>query len=867
MHLQSGTRLGAYEIVSPLGAGGMGEVYRARDTRLDRTVALKVLPARFGGKSDLRERFEREARVVSNLNHPNICALYDVGQQDGVAYFVMEYIEGQSLADRIGKGPLPLDQALRIAAAIGDALAKAHRHGIVHRDLKPGNVMLTKSGAKLLDFGLARTASSRPVVMPDEATVAGSTPLTAEGTILGTLQYMSPEQLEGGEIDARSDVFAFGAVLYEMVTGQRAFAASSHASVITRIMSEEPRPVRELQPVTPVALEHLIARCLAKDPDKRWQCAADLVAELRTIGSGTREAASSPKRSMILPWIAAAVLLATSALLAYRLVRKPALPAELVRFELAPPTADSSFFFDALSNPLAVSSNGRRIVFINSQSGQKTLWMRSLDAAAPVRLEGTSQAVGPFWSPDGKTVGFFAGGKLQAIDVATGAVRPICETSPGATYSATWSPDGTIVYAELARDGGLFAVPASGGTPKKLPAGQGLYGYHFPQFLSDGKHFLFAGLDVASPALYSGSTDGSAPRRIQSETARVAWVRPYIVYFRDGSLFAQHFDEEKLAFDGPAQPLAIDAQAYWPTGSSAHAASAQTLVALPWPAQRTLRWIDRTGKVVASGPAADYYQMRLSPDGTKLAATLTDRKTGVGSLATLDVARKTLTRASFDKIDHDTPVWSPDSRQIAFASDVEGPPHLFIHDLGSGKSEMLLPVSELQFPGSWTDDGRIFYQEVRLETRGDLMTISPSTRKPEVWLSTPFNESDPAVSPNGHWVVFSSDESGTRELYAARIDRPREAVRLTTGGANRVRWSRDNREIYFLRGRDVFALPMNVEGDSIAAAEPQHLFTATSDIQDYDVDASGRFLVAQHERSASGVPLTVVVNWQTTLAK
>jgi Tol biopolymer transport system component len=340
------------------------------------------------------------------------------------------------------------------------------------------------------------------------------------------------------------------------------------------------------------------------------------------------------------------------------------------------------------------------------------------------------------------------------------------------------------------------------------------------------------------------------------------------LYFRDGSLFAQRFDEKALAFDGPAMPLGVDAQAYWPTGSSAHAAAGPTLAAFPWPAQRLLRWAGRDGQDAGSGPPGDYYQIRISPDGRKVAATVTDRRTGVSALSILDIARKTLTRASYDKLDHDSPVWSPDGRQIVFTSDVGGPPHLFVFDIASGKTTQLLPVTELQFPFSWTADGRIFYQEIRPSTRSDIVTVPGSGGKPADWLSTPFNESDPVVSPDGRWVVFISDESGSRELYAAPIDRPREAVRLTTGGGNSIRWSRDGREIYFLRGpRDVYALAMKVEGDSIAAAEPVHLFTNSSDIRDYDVDRDGRFVIAQLDRDADNLPLTVLVNWQAALEK
>ncbi len=861
MHLTSGTRLGAYEIVGPIGAGGMGEVYRARDTRLDRTVALKILPARFGEKPELRERFERETRVVSNLNHPNICALYDVGEQDGVAYFVMEYLDGQSLADRVSNGPLPLEQALRVAIDIANALAVAHRHGIVHRDLKPGNVMLTKTGAKLLDFGLARASSETAAVRPDDPTVAAQTPLTAEGTIVGTLQYMSPEQLEGRALDARSDIFAFGAVVYEMVTGRRAFSGTSQATLITSIMSGTPRPVRELQPVTPLALERIISRCLEKDPDNRWQCASDLVAELRTISAAANAPRETTRRS-ILPWALAALLLITTAVLAALLMRQPAPRQELIRFDLTAASRDVSFVgFEPLNVDLAVSPDGTRVVYVALQGSRRALWLRTLTEPKSRLIEGTANAEAPFWSPDGRSLGFFAMGKLQVLDVGSGTVRTVCDLQTNGAPAGAWSSDGSIVITDAVLKGNVHAVAADGGAPRPLfplPAG---YTFHFPQFLSDGKRFLFTASDAKRPSLWLGSTQGGPPRKIADDISRVQFVAPYAVFVHDGTLVAQRFDERELALTGPRVPLAHDVRNYKHLGGSAHAAGGRTIVVFPFADPAHAIWMDRTGKVMGNAAAdADYHQVRVARDGRKALAALIDRKTGLSALWTLDIARKNLRRASVDAIDHERPVWSPDGTQIAFVSDVGGLPHIYVHDVAGGNSREITPVGKLQFTRDWSESAGIIYVEFSDQTGSDIMTVSPQDKTPKVWLRTPFNEPSARVSPDGRSMAFISDESGAAELYVAPFDRPRDSVRLTSGGARLPAWSGDGREIYFLRGRrEMFAVT--------PTGEPVHLFTTTADILDYDVAPDGRFLIAQADDRSEQKRLQVIVNWQSEIEK
>lgn len=448
MPLSSGARLGPYEILSPLGAGGMGEVYRAKDTRLDRTVAIKVLPSHLSDNADMRQRFEREAHAVSSLNHPHICALYDIGHQDGIDYLVMEYVEGESLADRLVKGPLPTDQVLRHAIQIAGALYKAHRAGIIHRDLKPANVMLTKSGAKLLDFGLAKlrdndsapelSLTSLPTERPD---------ITAKGTILGTFQYMAPEQLEGKEADERTDIFAFGAVVYEMVTGKRAFTGKSQASLISAIMSGEPAPISSIQPMTPPALDRVVTTCLAKDPEERWQTSHDVMLELQWVaeaslqtGAPTRAAARSNNRER-LAWIVSAVLLTTSLALAIAYFQRPAAELMTTRFTVAAPEKVR------LTDQFAVSPDGRRLAFIvRDADGKKRMWVRSMDSIASQLLAGTEEAEFPFWSPDSRFVAFFAENKLKKIGVAGGPPQVLCPVGHD-PRGGSWTRDGVIVFA------------------------------------------------------------------------------------------------------------------------------------------------------------------------------------------------------------------------------------------------------------------------------------------------------------------------------------------------------------------------------------------------------------------------------------
>ncbi|HEY3123122.1 MAG TPA: protein kinase, partial [Thermoanaerobaculia bacterium] len=533
MPLPSGSRLGPYEILAPLGAGGMGEVYKARDTRLERTVAIKVLPQHLSSAPEVRQRFEREAKTISQLSHPHICALHDVGREGDVDYLVMEYLEGETLTERLGRGALPLEQTLRFGTEIADALDKAHRQGIVHRDLKPGNVMLTKSGVKLLDFGLAKaiapvTSGSGLTALP---TMAGAPNLTQEGTILGTFQYMAPEQLEGREADGRTDIFALGAVLYEMATGRKAFSGTSQASLISSIMKEEPAPIVQLLPMTPPGLDRVVKICLAKDPEDRWQSAHDIASELKWIeqvGSGAGIPApvvARRKSRERAAWVLFAIAALLAAGLAAAYLRKAARPV-LPVVEAAIALPEKMFLGE-----LAVSPDGTRLAFTASPpGGQPALWIRRLDGSGVQAVPGAENAYFPFWSPDGRSLAFFSEGKLRRVDSSGGAILAICDAGRGA--GGTWNRDGTIVFAP-APTSALSRVPASGGRPApvtKLDASRHETAHRYPQFLPDGTHFLYMAADLSAPpddpanSIRVGSLDGKSDKALVPVASGAAYA-------------------------------------------------------------------------------------------------------------------------------------------------------------------------------------------------------------------------------------------------------------------------------------------------------------------------------------------------------
>jgi len=859
--LPAGSRLGPYEVVALLGAGGMGEVYRARDTRLDRTVALKILPERANNTTMARERFEREARAISALNHPNICTLFDVGSHDGTEYLVMELIDGEPL-----KGPMALHDVLRVGAAIADALAKAHRAGIVHRDLKPANIMLTKSGPKLLDFGLARKAEEAHG--HDATTVIGKA-ITTEGTLLGTLPYMAPEQLEGKPADARTDVFALGAVLYEMITGRRAFQAESQASLITKIMSEQPPPIRELQPVAPAALNRLVMKCLAKDPADRWQAASDVADELRWIGEGGEApviaAARTSKRTLfVVASIAALLAIALTA----ALLRKPAAQQQALRFEINPPSNGRFLIGDPLLGMLAVSPDGTKVAYTARGADRKErIWLRDLGRGTAAPIEGTDDGASPFWSPDGRTLGFAAAGKLKTVGLNEGSVQILCDVAASGVF-AIWMHDGNVVYTEVLKGGTFWLVPGGGGTPKKLPQHASGLGASMIQAIGATNHFFFCSVNAHDTDLWIGDVAGGEARKLMEHVGRPVYVAPYLLFIRQGTLFAQRFDETKLQLEGKAETIADGIWSYLPIGQAAMAAGGDTIVYASGFRASSLRWLDRSGRDLGEAlpPNAFRPVMRFSPDGKRLVLDLTDLHTGNGDIWIADLGTKSLGHFTYSEHDYGAPLWSPDGRSIAYTSDTDAPPFIFTKPVNGGAERALTKPGSIQFACDWLRDGRIFFFATHPKSGTDLM-LTTADLSSEVWLQTPANEAVPRISPDQKWVAYASDESGRTEIYIAPLDHHSDRVRVSVDGGWRPAWSRDGRELYFFSGTELFAAAVKIAGDSIEVAAPAHLYSAKHDIESVEVAPEGRLLLLAREVSNATQPLQVIVGWREEIER
>src|SRR5215471_2511442 len=554
MSLPSGTKLGPYEISSALGAGGMGEVYRARDTRLDRSVAIKVLPDHLASNTEARQRFEREARAISNLSHPHVCTLHDIGHHDGIDFIVMELIEGETLSDRLREGPLPSDQTLALAIQIADALDKAHRAGIVHRDLKPGNIMLTKSGAKLLDFGLARL--NQDPLQADASLTSLPTErhsLTGEGTILGTFQYMAPEQLEGVAADSRTDIFAFGTVLHEMATGKKAFSGKSQASLIGAILHGEPPPISTLQPMTPPALDRVVKRCLAKDPDDRWQSAGDLASELRWIAeSGSQAGVPAPvvaqrKRQRWIPWLAAGIFALVAAIAGLLYLQTDRTPPRALQAYLPPPVGTDYFFSGDSAGFPVISPEGDRVAFVaTDEHAARLLWIRSLLDGSVRSLPGTDGAMFPFWSPDGKQIGFFTEGQLRRVAINGGL--PTDVTGANSARGGSWGKDDIIIFTPGTQQA-IYKVPASGGTAQQVTKVDSARHttHRWPFFLPDGNHFLYLAASHSKPhaefdQIFVASLDGKENRALTTSTSNAIAVPGYLLFVQGTTLMAQPFD-------------------------------------------------------------------------------------------------------------------------------------------------------------------------------------------------------------------------------------------------------------------------------------------------------------------------------------
>ena len=895
MPLNPGTRLGPFEVLSSAGAGGMGEVYKARDTRLDRTVAIKVLPSLLADNPELRQRFEREARVVSSLNHPHICALYDVGHQDGVDFLVLEYVDGETLDARLLRGPLPLDQLLRTAIEIAGALDAAHRRGIIHRDLKPGNIMMTRGGTKLLDFGLAKAATGAgpsPAISDISASPTETRSLTAEGSLVGTFQYLSPEQLEEKEVDTRTDLFAFGLVLYEMATGRKPFTGKSRASLIAAILASEPQPILEIQPMVPPALERLVRRCLAKDPDDRWQSARDVMFELKWIAEGGSASRAAPpvtpaRRSRErTAWMIAGLLLlsllATLAALALAL-RAPHRQSEsVVRFEIQPPekTSFSFNFRVGWPAPPEISPDGKLLVFgARNDAGETSLWIRPMDSLKALPLPGTEEATYPFWSPDSRFVGFFAHGKLKKIRVPAGPAQTICDAEEG--RGGAWSPGGVILFAP-AVFGGLSRIQEEGGTPTPVthpdPSRSGLTD-RWPAFLPDGRHFLYLSSIQGTRAekeqfgVFLGSLDSGERKLLLPDWSNVAFSPPgYLLFVREGALMAIPFNADRLEAGGEPIPVAekVEFEALRSRGSFSISAGG-TLVYLSGARATSsqLTWFDRAGKEIAKvGAPADYQQIRLSPDGRRAALGISDPLSGGYQLWLSDLTRGIETRFTFGTTPKSSPVWSPDGSLIVFASREVGYFDLVLKaSSGIGDQETLFKSDEEKFPADWSPDGRFILFSRRKHARAEIWAYSVADRRVAPFLPTRGNTIYSRFSPDGQWVAYDSDESGRREVYVRSFPGPGGQWQISPEGGVAPHWRGDGKElVYVTLDRRVMAVDVKTT-PTFEAGTPKPLSQMPSFVDGDVATDNQRFLLAIPVGEPSITPLSVELNWTTALKR
>jgi len=883
MVLTSGTKLGPYEILSPLGAGGMGEVYRARDTRLDRIVAIKILPPHLSQNPAAKERFEREARAISSLSHGNICHLYDVGQQDGTSYLVMEYLEGETLASRLAKGCLPLEQVLRIGAEIADGLDRAHRSNVIHRDLKPGNVMLTKSGAKLMDFGLAKAATpASPPSSELTQTVANvSAPLTAEGTVVGTFQYMSPEQVEGKEADARSDIFALGAVLYEMTTGKRAFEGKTTASVLAAVLERQPEPISSIHPMTPLALDRLVKTCLAKDPDDRWQTAHDVKLQLRQIAEGASQAGSvvpvgvQHKGRGKLSWLVAGILallfLAAGGLAYFASQRQ--LP--VLRVLITPPDKTQFNLTGDEAGPAVISPDGRSIVFSVNTGGHTQLYLRALNSLTPQLLPGTESATFPFWSPDSRSIAFFTPSKLKRLDIAGGQPATLCDANLG--RGGDWGPSGTIIFTPF-YNAGIFQIPANGGTPTQITkVDNATYTSHrWPQFLPDGKHFLYLAVNhnaVNSPdtAVFLASLDGKENRRLFATFSSVTYADGYLLFLRDNTLVAQKFDAGSGRLTGEPVPLNDNVQydgGLWRTNLSVSATGMMLYASGTSTGAQTLAWYDRSGKqldVVDDNVAL--FDLTLSPDNKKVAVT--DANSATATIWIYDLATKVKTRLTFSGGTHRTPVWSPDSTQLAFTSNQQA--SIAVKPATGGADEKpLLSSANTSFNSvaDWSRDGRYLMYEQGTGLNLHLWVLPLfGDRKPFPYAPTSPDEETGQFSPDGRWVAFQSGESGRPEVYVAPFPWTGAKWQISTTGAVLPRWRADGKELFYYAFGELYATQVDGSGSTFQVGGTKSLFHLTLETisSEFAPTRDGqRFLIVSRGEGAPQ-PLTLVQNWTSDL--
>ena len=901
MPLSNGTKLGPYEIVAPVGAGGMGEVYRAVDKRLDRTVAIKILPAQFSEKPAALERFQREARAISQLSHANICQLYDLGEQNGIHYIVMEFLEGETLGARLAKGRLPLELVLRYGAEVAEGLEQAHRMGVVHRDLKPGNIMITRTGAKLLDFGLAKTAQP---AMPQSSGLSPtmtspnySQPLTAEGTVIGTYQYMSPEQIEGREADARSDIFSFGAVLYEMATGRRAFEGKSQVTVASAILEKDPEPVSVHQPLAPPSLQHVIQGALMKDPDSRWQSAADVARQLRWISSVDSKSGASQRIALPHPrwreraWWGAALAALLGLVLWFAFFSRP--HSRLIRASIMPPPDAGFDFMGDFSGPPVLSPDGTRIAFAARAAKQgNSIWIRRLDTSSAERLAGTEGSSSPFWSQDGKFIGFFSGGKLKKVSAAGGPVTILAD-APNARGGA-WNKDNIVLFAPDYRES-LWKVNANGGTPQRVTKlDLSKHSTHrWPTFLPDGKHFLFfatnhAGGRREDNGIYIGSLDNDATQLVLATDGAGMYSSGYLLYHQQNDLVAQKFDLDRAVVSG--DPVVVANGVQHDSGIFHTVASVSDRGVLVYEpgtenglGDTDVFWMDRTGKILnRAADRAGFRGGRLSPDGKRFAVALGNPKSDIW---VLDLEHGSRTRLTFDDGTHLMPSWSGNGQRVAymvqFGSTLLGGTSLHARVAsGGGQDELLLsPKDDRGVPVSmtwpeWSPDGHYLMYIQQSGPSGAAVWVKPTSGDAQAQLivkpETPTGKvTNARISSDSKWLAYSADDGGKEEVYVTSFPSGKGRWQITREGGTFPVWRKDGKEIYYI-GYDsnLYAVSINLGASEVQVGTLQNLFNLRNVFalgSPYDAAPDGKRFLVLTQPAATAQPMTLVLNWTADL--
>lgn len=878
----SGTKLGPYEILSPLGAGGMGEVYRARDPRIGRDIAIKILPQAYSEDPDRLRRFELEARAAGGLNHPGILAIYDVGTQDDTPYLVSELLEGETLREKLRTGPLPQRKSIEYAIQLAQALAAAHDKGIAHRDLKPENILITSDGrVKILDFGLAKLI--HPEKSGDQVSMLQTgAPESQPGMVLGTMGYMSPEQVRGQPSDHRSDIFTFGTILYEMLSGNRAFHGGTAADTISAILHKDPPEITGGQSSLSPAANRIIRHCLEKNPNERFQSMRDIAFDLESLTglSGTVTTSpvpSSPVRN-ISAWLhrgLTAVLALLLLFLAIRYFLRPAQIAPMIRFSLDTPQDPAKADNTVVPLQLAVSPDGSQLVFVCPDKGtQNVLWLRPLSSMNAQSLQGTDNAIYPFWSTDARYVGFFASGKLKKIDVRTGSVQVICDAPAG--RGGAWNSDGNILFAPD-KLGGLYQVSAEGGEPKLVTDDRAKEAitYRWPMFLPDYDHFVYLQqwASGATGTVNIGSLHSKDRKLLMNANSNVAYVSPgYLLFYRDGKLMGQKFDWKRQTLSGEVFSVSPDQLAYnQARGFTTFSASYNGVISYQ-PDRVTpssLIWLDRSGKQTGTaGEPGFFSNARLSPDGKRIVVIRHETHTEEGDIWLLDLEKNNLSRFTFKPDIYSSPTWTPDGKGILF-----GGVNIFRKDSsGTGNESLIFKSLFSKNPTSITRDGKYVAVSVdNAKTQQDLWILPLSGAAPYAFLNAAYNENYGQFSPDGRWLAYASDESGKSEIYV----RPFPAKdagkwQVSTSGGILPVWRADGKELYFVSSQNMLMAAEIKASDTFDSGTPQALFqmpliTITDDTL-YDVTTDGqRFIMTNQPGKVFRPSISVVVNWAPDL--